>query len=225
MILITDSQKEIRCAYAEMFHYMGILSRTCEPKEVLRAVTGECSAVLYTSLSGREGEEEAVLEQRTLCGLPFFAITDYPCEAFDLTFPVDTLSSTVAREIARHQEDAGLRPIGSYLALGINASVDAAEVNYLGEPLELTKTEKMIIRYLVRAYPNPVSAQDVLRHAFRQTRLPEISSVRTHISIINKKFKGAFGMALASVENGQGYVISLRDNGASVGAEPLLLYS
>ncbi|MBR2930344.1 MAG: winged helix-turn-helix domain-containing protein [Clostridia bacterium] len=90
----------------------------------------------------------------------------------------------------------GKEPLGSYTGGGIDASVDAAGVFCSGERIPLTRTETMIVRYLIHRSPRSATAEEILAHAFRQTRAPEPTSVRTHISIINKKFRETVGRPL-----------------------------
>jgi hypothetical protein len=54
-------------------------------------------------------------------------------------------------------------------------------------------------------------ASEILKYAFRQSRLPDISNVRTHVSVINKKFRAMRGENLIGFEEGRGYVILTPD--------------
>lgn len=92
----------------------------------------------------------------------------------------------------------GREPLGAYTGGGIDASVDAAGVFCSGERIPLTRTETMIVRYLIHRSPRSATAEEILAHAFRQTRAPEPTSVRTHISIINKKFRETVGRPLTA---------------------------
>ena len=63
----------------------------------------------------------------------------------------------------------------------------------------------MIVKYLIRTYPRPTSAEEILRYAYRESRTPEISNIRTHISIINKKFRKLTERNLIEMSFGKGY--------------------
>ena len=78
---------------------------------------------------------------------------------------------------------------------------------YFGKPLPLTKTEAMILKTLIVTYPRPTSAKEVLKYAFKQNKTPEASNIRTHISVINKKFRAVAERNLIALTVGEGYVI------------------
>jgi DNA-binding response OmpR family regulator len=65
----------------------------------------------------------------------------------------------------------------------------------------------MIIRYLIRTYPNPTSAQKILKHAYKASKQPDVSNIRTHISVINKKFRTVAGRSLIEMHENLGYRI------------------
>ena len=65
----------------------------------------------------------------------------------------------------------------------------------------------MILRYLIRSYPVPQNAERILKYAFKPTRAPEAASIRTHLSIMNKKFEKSIGRKMISLEPHRGYII------------------
>jgi DNA-binding response OmpR family regulator len=104
--------------------------------------------------------------------------------------------------------DAHELPIpGHYTALGIDVSADLEGATYLWQPLPFTKTECMILRFLIRAYPTPVNAERILKYAYRPSRRPDAANIRTHVSIMNKKFRELTGRSLIEAEFGEGYRI------------------
>ena len=66
----------------------------------------------------------------------------------------------------------------------------------------------MILRYLTASYPALQSAKSIIKYAFKQSKKPELSSVRTHISVMNKKFKDITGRNLFIGIPKQGYTVS-----------------
>ena len=66
----------------------------------------------------------------------------------------------------------------------------------------------MILRYLIASYPTPQSAKKLVKYAYKPAKKPEVSSIRTHISVMNKKFREATGKNLCLAIDKQGYVIS-----------------
>ena len=208
MILITDTDKTRRDTVAEMFYYMGVLSKAVPPEEVEREISQEYSALLFSSAKETPGAEEISAKVRGLGMATVVAITDEASDAFDLTFSPGTYAAAIAAAISEHRGMMGLFPLGRYECMGIDASADRSTPSYLGEALPLTRTEAMILRYLIRIYPRPATPGEILRYAFRGSRTPELSSVRTHISIMNKKLRGIIGRALTESNGKGGYLLS-----------------
>ena len=204
MILITDSDKARRDTVAEMFYYMGILARSVKPEDVMREIGCKYSALLFTSVDFR-GAPELAAAVRELGMATVAAITDQPSDDFELTFPRGTYSASIVAKVSTYRAMKGLHPLGRYECMGIDASADRHSPTYLGEPLPLTRTEAMILRCLIINYPDALTPSDVLKYAFRGSRTPELSSVRTHISIMNKKFRAATGHALTEAAGKTGY--------------------
>ena len=65
----------------------------------------------------------------------------------------------------------------------------------------------MILRYLIRKYPLPSSSDEIIKYAFRSTRAPEASSVKTHISLMNKKLESQIGKRMIEFVPKKGYII------------------
>ena len=110
--------------------------------------------------------------------------------------------------MAKISKSRGLLPAGIYKLAGINASCDIKSVTFLDEPVHFTRTEAMILRFLISTYPTPCSPDSIIEHAFRSGKHPEPSAVRTHISVMNKKFRAATGRTLFISVAGEGYVVS-----------------
>jgi DNA-binding response OmpR family regulator len=126
---------------------------------------------------------------------------------FDLIIKRSTYASKILEHIRRYCESVGIQPPGSYSLDGIKAFAASKTPTFVHSELPLTKTETMILRTLIKTYPRRVGASEILKYAFRQSRIPDISNVRTHISVINKKFRGLRGENLITFEEGRGYVI------------------
>ena len=77
----------------------------------------------------------------------------------------------------------------------------------MGRAVRMTKTELMILRYLLAAYPTPRGVSEILKHAYRSGRMPEAGAVRTEISIINRKLYGIADRKIIK-RTEDGYVIS-----------------
>lgn len=207
MILITDIDKGRRETVAEMFYYMGIPARAIDPCEIENEISDEYSALLFTSADRTPDVNGICSRLRDTVMTTIVAISEENGD-FDMVFPRGTRSSDIATAVSRYRRERGLEPLGHYEHMGINASADSGAPTYLGEPLPLTRTEAMILRYLIKTYPRPVCAQDILNFAFRPSRAPEASSVRTHISIMNKKLRPILGRSLTEHAAHGGYVLS-----------------
>lgn len=208
MILIIDQSKRTRESVSEMFYYMGILSYPAEPMEALSEISTAYSAVLVTSTDGIPDPRDYVSRLRSYAPIPIFALSDGYSELFDGCFNPESYSSTVALGIARHLGEMGRHVLGTYRLAGIIADADVAAPTYFDKPLKFTKTETMILRYLISSYPRPATPAEVLKYAFKASRRPEASSVRTHISVMNKKFTAIAGKPLTLPATDSGYVIA-----------------
>ena len=213
MVLIVCSKRRIASIVSNMFHYMGILSRAVSPYEALSEVSLYYRAVLVIDPETLPDPVDFIKRVRTYVRtIPIFAIGDKLAEfpyldAFNGKFRLSCLSSRLAWYVARYCKKNKLPCIGDYRAAGLNATCDLPSVTYFDIPVPFSKTEAMIIRLLIRVYPNPMTKKEILRYAFKQNKLPDPSSVRTHISAINKKFKEVTGRPLTAMIRGKGYTI------------------
>ncbi len=187
---------------------MGILAYGVAPMAALSEVSRMYSAVLVSSLVGVPDPEDYISKLRSYADIPIFALSDEYNPLFDKCFGTNIYSSTLATSIAAYLTERGERPLGIYRLAGIDASADEARATYFDKDLGFTKTETMILRYLIKVYPTPAVAKDILKYAFRATRRPEVASVRTHISVMNKKFARISGMPLTFPSQEAGYVIA-----------------
>jgi DNA-binding response OmpR family regulator len=214
MVLITDTAKCRAQDVSDIFHYMGILSYAATPKEALSEISSIYKAVLILHPEKFADIEDYLQKLRSYDrAVPVIAITDahlpeYVSELFDGCYPDSIYSSTLVYEIAKLQKERGLPIIGAYRLAGIDASSDRRSVCVFDKPLPFTKTEIMILKYLIVSYPSPQSPKNILKYAFKPSRKPEITSIRTHVSVMNKKFRGVKGKNLFLAVPSHGYVIS-----------------
>ncbi len=98
----------------------------------------------------------------------------------------------------------GRTPPCSYEALGIRAHINTDGVYYLGRKISFTKTEAMLLRALLIAHPKPLYASALLSVALSPSRELDVANVRTHVSVMNKKFLFHTGLRLIKAnERGQ----------------------
>ena len=148
---------------------------------------------------------------RSYARIPVFAMTDEPDATdgviFDKVMKMSTYASVVIDKIGDYCDENKLRIPGVYKLAGLDLSFFINTPTYMFTALSLTKTELMLLRTLIRTYPQPTDAKEILKYAFRQSRLPDPANVRTHISVINKKFRAISERNLITLTVGEGYRI------------------
>lgn len=211
MILVINKSKRDAKSLAEMFYLMGILSRGVTPTEALSEISLQYKVAIVMSPELLPDKEDFLVRLRSYAEIPIILMTDEPDgrdeHLFDLIIKRSSYGSKVIEQIRRYCQTAGIEPPGTYYLDGINASATSRIPTFLFSELPLTRTELMLLRTLIKTYPRRVSASEILKYAFRQNRVPDISNVRTHISMINKKFNLINGKNLIGFNDGKGYII------------------
>ncbi len=213
MLLIIDQHKKNADSVCEMFYFMGILSCGVTPKDAISEYSPIYKAILVTNPDGIPLIEDFIEKLRGYVGLtPIFSLSSKSeiskyRHLFADSFEVGAYSSHLAQGIIQYALDKGITPIGNYMLAGIDARCDRPEVSYFGKSLELTKTQSMILRTLIAAYPKELTAADILKYSYRQGRLPEPSSIRTHICVINKAFARKYERSLITYQPDRGYTV------------------
>ena len=211
MILIIDRSRNSESYASDMFSYMGVLSRTIPHSEVFSEISNKYRAVLM--LAPEEISDLADFIKRLHsynASLPIFALTSESGtdrKLFAQIFPLGTSAASIMAQILAYTEKNVLLQPGDYRLAGLDLSCDLATPLYFDTPLPLTRTKAMIIKYLIRSYPNPTTAEEILKYSHKESRMPEISIIRTHISFINKKFREMTGRNLVEASFGKGYRI------------------
>ena len=211
MILIINKSKKDARGLSDMFYFMGVLTSATTPHEALSEISTNYRAAIIMNPDTLADKEDFVKRLRSYADIPLFAITKYPDSTdkilFDGIIKNALFASKIYRCIIEYTESHALRNPGSYKLAGINASVNLYVPMYFNRGLPFTKTETMILRTLIKNYPTPTTAKDILKYAFRQTRLPDVSNVRTHISVMNKKYRKITSRNIITLSHGKGYVI------------------
>ena len=211
MILIINKSKKDARSLAEIFHIMGVLAYAATPGEALSEISLQYSAVIVMNPSLLPAKEEYAARLRSYAHIPIFAYCDTEKPEDKITFDGVIKSSSYATSIlsviSEYNYENGVKAPGIYRLAGIDASMTLKTPLYFGKPLPLTKTEAMILKTLIVTYPRPTSAKEVLKYAFKQNKTPEASNIRTHISVINKKFRAVAERNLIALTVGEGYVI------------------
>ncbi len=196
MILVIDKSQKNANDLADMLYYMGVLAKAVSAKDALSEISDIYRAIIIISPEELSFPEDIIHGLRRYSNAPMFAIGskkyEYASE-FLHVFERGTHAPTIINTIRDCCDDLLISAPGDYNIAGVNVSSTTRVPVYFWTPLPFTRTETMIIRYLIRTYPASASAEDILKYAFRDMRRPEVASVRTHISIINKKFRDATG--------------------------------
>ena len=212
MVLIISSSMTRARLISDIFYYMGVISYAATPAEALSEFSGIYRAALVIEPNGLADLEGFVAKLRSYAAtVPIFAISDsgnHNSDIFNGTFQDSIYSSSLIKEIVRYQNEYMLPVSAQYRLAGIDASCVSENVTLFDKPIPFTKTETMILRYLIASYPTPQSARKIVKYTYKPTRRPQISSIRTHISVMNKKFRDITDKSLFLSLDNEGYVIS-----------------
>lgn len=207
MILIIDNDAVSTHTVSEILNYAGI------PAAVTRSYRPSAHADRYRAVIFTNPYDDAICEQvkAQISAIPLFAFVNRSAISFytskrlyDGVFGIEDISSLFVRRITDHQREFMLPVSGEYRLAGIDASVEYKnECYYFDTPIRLTKTECMILRFVIASFPRAVDAREIANHVFKADKMPEYSNVRTHICSLNKKFAAATShRPIASIEAG-----------------------
>ena len=213
MILIISQNKKIARDISNTFYTFGILSQGVSPHESFSEVSNLYRLILIVGPENFPDINDYLKRLHSYnSDIPVFALTDreYSYQfngIFDKVYTKPDITTRLATKMAEHLYT--MRPIvfGEYHIGGFHASIYDFPVTYFDTPLNLTKTETMILRYLSVAYPIPQSASQIIKYAFRTGSETTEASVRTHISMMNKKFESTINKRMIEHHNNAGYIV------------------
>ena len=213
MLLIISRNKRLASALSDTFYYMSILSYPATPKEALSEISINYRAIVIIDPQSFPDISDYIERLKSLVKeIPLFAISDTEItdlnKSFCEIFKKNCSSPKIAARIMEVCTSLGKERLGTYKLAGFDASSDRVGVFYFYSKPPLTKTEAMILRYLICSYPNPQNSEQILSHAFRHSRIPEAATIRTHISLINKKLEKISGRRIIELSPHMGYYIS-----------------
>ena len=213
MILVISKSKQNSSRYAEALNTMGYLAYGVTSALALKELSPRYKAILVFDADIIAGVDIFLKNLSTSpLKIPIFAVGNVNHENFSEIYPNTTLLSTVIKKITRYLVLNELPVIGKYKCAGFDCSSELRDVYYFDKKIILTKTEKMILRYLCRSYPLPVTAKDIIQYAIKPSHTPEPSSIRTHISKMNKKFKETISRPMIEHSEQGGYIIITPEN-------------
>ncbi len=211
MLLIIDKSKKKANSTAEIFRYMGVVARAETHENAFAEISLLYRAILLTSPELIPDLGDFIRKLREYASsIPIFIVSDKEYSgkfAPDAIIDTKTTSAMLIKRIIEFCDTNGLVPPGEYKLAGLDASPSLGCVTYYSQPIPLTKTESMILRVLMRAYPIPLTPRSILKYAFAQSRLPDVTGIRTHVSAINRKFRDVEGRRLIISDDSRGYVI------------------
>lgn len=211
MILVIANLKEDANCVCEMMSYMGVLSYGIKAKDAFSEISDLYRAVLILSPSEIPSPESYLKELLPyLNNVPLFALGKVDTNLlsyFSDVYSNDTYLSETLLKIVNYSYENDIPRPGEYKLSGIDLSYGLSVPKYYDQPFNLTRTQSMIVRFLIRSYPTPMPAEDILKYAYKESRMPELSNIRTHLSIINKKFRKQTGRNLIQPLFSRGYVI------------------
>ncbi len=189
MILIINKSQKLADSVSDMLYFMEIISTPATPTEALIEYSPLYRGTILLNPRNLYDEPELIELLRGISPMtPIFCHGEtLNEEIYDARFPSSVSVSEMISEMKAYNLRHGFNQIGEY---------ENYTVKY--ENCLFTRTEKMILKLFAIYGEEPLSAAKILKYAFRTSRTPDISSVRTHISIINKKCMINYGRKLIS---------------------------
>ncbi len=211
MILVIDRSRRNAVSIKDILLYMGFVAYAATPNEGLSEISARYHAVVISNPNKFPDICDYVKRlKRYYSAVPIFAISNDKInhsEIFDICFKNNIYSTTLIKKIMAYCFENYYPPIGNYVLEGLEAAAGIPEIKYYGKTLIFTKTELRILRYMIANHPVPQMTSNLLKYVFSPSKMPEPSSVRTHISIMNKKFRMVTKENLFAMVPKTGYVI------------------
>ncbi|MCU4749889.1 MULTISPECIES: response regulator transcription factor [unclassified Streptomyces] len=161
---------------------------------VLRALRGEPSQACVLFLTARDAVEDRI------AGITAGA-DDYVTKPFSLEEVLARLRGLLRRA------GTALEPPGSRLAVGdLVMDEEAREVSRGGRPVELTRTEFELLRYLMRNPRRVLSKAQILEHVWSYDFGGRAHVVELYVSYLRKKIDAGQPSMIHTVR-GSGYVL------------------
>lgn len=206
MILLVSTKIKYAEGLCLDLWYAGVLSHAVKPSEIAAEIGPRYRAAIVLNPHELADTDTFIYKLRSFDPeLPVFAISDTPVsEHYTGVFTPGTPANYFMTKIIRSDRYANA---GQYRLAGLNFSFGSLYTKFFSSPFPLTKTEAMVLKFLMRAYPLHASAKEILTYSFKATRTPEVGAVRTHVSSINRKFQERFGRPLIVSSPGKGYII------------------
>ncbi len=212
MLLIISKKKSTAATIAEMIRYSGVVCYPAALSEGLSEIGTMYRAVVIIDPDEFPDPEDYIKRIRSyLSNIPIFALYSRKefihLPYFDESYTSLTYSATFISKLSEYSVKKGYSGIGDYRLAGINASPKLPSVTFFDKAVNLTKTEAMILRFLMRSYPIPRKPKAIIKYVYKPSCAPDEMSIRAHICGINKKFHRYIQRNLIKSPDRNGYVI------------------
>ncbi len=216
MLLIVSRKKSHAQTIANMIRFTGIVCFPATPVEALSEIGTMYRAVVVLEPDTLPDARDFVKRIHSYHStVPVFALYEgkkfESLPYFNGSYSAATYSATFASKLSAYAVSNGLPSIGDYKLAGINATPGLHDILFFNKPVKLSRTEAMILRFLIRSYPIPQKSKSIIKYIYKPSDAPEESSMRTHICSINKKFYVYTGFPLIRSVTGKGYIICTPD--------------
>ena len=167
MILIVSRSKKSATNVADMFFYMGVLAKGATVSESFSEISAIYRSLIILSPDTFPDINDYVKRIKEYnSSIPIFAVGAVYNDSSNLfahVFPESAYAASIMTKILEYTYDKDLPQPGDSKLAGIDISCDLSIPRYFHTPFHITKTEATILKYLIRTYPNPTSAQEILK--------------------------------------------------------------
>ena len=198
MVLFVSKSRRDAVTAADLFKLLNIVAYGANQAEALKEIAPRYHAVVLIDPEKFPDHIDFIkLIHSYQREMPIFALTDRPDLLPHPELFADIESNNVrSAEYAYKMYDClsrmGKPPIGIYNAGEVRSVCDMDHITYYGIRLDFTKMESAIIRFIMANHPFPQSTAQIIKYVYPRNKKPEEATVRTHISVINRKFKALF---------------------------------
>lgn len=198
MVLFISKSRRNAVAAANLFKKLQIVAYGTTPIEALKEISPIYHATVLINPEEFADHVDFIKKIHSYDrSMPIFALSDRPesiahPELFASIEPNEIRSASFAYKILDYAEKHATPPIGIYRVRNLESVCDRPYMTYFGIRLDFTKTESMILRYLMATDPFPKNAESILKYAYPPAKRPEPATIRTHISSINRRFAELF---------------------------------
>ena len=212
MILVISASQKKASDLADMFRYMGLLTLATTPHAALSKVCYVYRAVILMFPNELPDYHDYVNRLRTYSPTSMIFSVSRKDESIDTSifeggFNNTTYASNMIKKINEFAVEHHVLRIGMYRRFRLDLSVFHTTHMIRNKPFILTKTECMVLRYLIQITPHAATAEEIIKHIYSPSKAPNPANIRTYVSIINKKGRILNnGKNIISPVKGKGYV-------------------